>query len=129
MMHNMKNSLLNTLARLAVVGLILSFSLKLVAGPAASGDLLRRAYITLSLADHDYKGHRVAAMKHIEAAAKMVGVDVRGGGKGREKQGVSDAQLRAAQGLLEQARPGLPEKAQKHVDRALDQLSIALKIK
>jgi hypothetical protein len=102
-MKNMKHSLLNALARLAVVCLMLSFGLKLVAGPATSGDLLRQAYVTLSQADHDYKGH--------------------------EKQGVSDAQLRSAQGLLEQARPGLPEKAQKQVDKALDELSTALKIK
>jgi hypothetical protein len=39
-------------------------------------------------------------LKQIEAAAKLLGVNVRGDGKGHENQGVSDAQLRTAQGLL-----------------------------
>jgi hypothetical protein len=68
-------------------------------------------------------------MKQIEAAAKLLGVSVRGDGRGHEKQGVSDAQLRTAQGLLQQALPGLSGKPLKHVNRALQQLSIALSIK
>jgi hypothetical protein len=81
------------------------------------------------MADHDYKGHRVKAMKQIEAAARILGVDIRGDGKGHEQQGTSDAQLRTAQGLLQQARAGLPEKALKHVDAAISQISIALTIR
>jgi hypothetical protein len=96
---------------------------------AASANLLTQAYATLSVADHDYKGHRVAAMKQIAAAAKLVGVTEMGNGKGHEQQVVSDQQLQTATSLLQQARPGLPANAQAHVDRALKQLSIALSIK
>jgi hypothetical protein len=117
------------MAQAAVVCLALSFSLKLSAGPVASGDLLRQAYTALEQADHDYKGHRVAAMKQIEAAGRLVGVTLGGGGKGHEKQGVSDEQLRNAQALLEQARSGMAGKALRHVNRAIKDLNIALSIK
>jgi hypothetical protein len=94
-----------------------------------SGDLLTQAYATLARADHDYKGHRHAAMKQIEDAGKALGINVRGDGKGHEPQGVSDEQLRTAQGLLEQARAGLKGKPLKHVNSAIKQISTALKIK
>jgi hypothetical protein len=97
--------------------------------PTAAGGLLSQAYAVLSVADHDYKGHRVLAMKQIEAAAKEVGVSLAGNGKGHEQQVASDQQIQTATSLLQQARPGLPLKAQKHVDKALEQLSTALSIK
>ena len=128
-MTNPNNMYFRSLAQVAVVCLALSFSLKLSAGPVAAGDLLQQAYTTLEQADHDYKGHRIAAMKQIEAAGKLLGVNLRGDGKGHEKQGVSDQQLRTAQALLEQARPGLTGRPLKHVNRALKQLNIALSIK
>ena len=113
-----------------VVGCALLFSGRsLFAGPPPAAGLLVQAYTTLEQADHDYKGHRHAAMKQIEAAGKLLGIKVRGDGKGHEKQGVSDAQLRAAQGLLEQARPALSGKPLQHVNKALQQISIALSIK
>jgi hypothetical protein len=114
---------------LAVVLSVLCSGRTLVAGPPPAAGLLVQAYTTLEQADHDYKGHRRAAMKQIEAAAKLLGVKVRGDGKGHEKQGVSDAQLRAAQGLLQQAQSGLSGKPLQHVNKALEQLSIALGIK
>jgi hypothetical protein len=114
---------------LAVVCLALSLGQHLLADPAQSRDLLVQAYTALERADHDYKGHRVAAMKQIQAAGKLLGVSVWGDGRAHEKQVVSDEQLRTAQALLEQARSGLSGKPLKHVDRALQQLSIALTIK
>ena len=114
---------------LALVCLVLSFGQRVFAGPGAAGALLAQAYTALEQADHDYKGHRVAAMKQIEAAGKLLGVTIGGGGKGHEKQAVSDEQLRVAQGLLQQARSGLSGKPLKHVNKALQQLSIALTIK
>jgi hypothetical protein len=125
----MRTNLYRQLVGLAVVCFVFSFSQRLYAGPSPAAGLLVQAYTVLEQADHDYKGHRVAAMKQIEAAAKLLGVSVRGDGRGHEKQGVSDAQLRTAQGLLQQARPGLSGKPLKHVNRALQQLSIALSIK
>jgi len=96
---------------------------------AASVGLLNQAYAALSVADHDYQGHRVRAMKNIEDAAKELGVTLQGVGKGHEQQVVSDQQLHTAQSFLQQALPGLPQKASKHVNRALEQISIALAIK
>jgi hypothetical protein len=125
----MKINFYRSFIGLAVVCSVLSFGQNLVAAPAPAAGLLVRAYTTLEQADHDYKGHRKAAMKQIEAAAKLLGVKVRGDGKGHEKQGVSDAQLRTAQGLLQQAQSGLRGKSLGHVNKALQQLSIALSIK
>src|ERR1039458_3194510 len=76
--------------------------------PAAATGLLDQAYAALSVADHDYKGHRVHAMHQIEAAAKVLGFTLGGKGHGHEKQVVSDEQLHTAQTLLQQALPGLP---------------------
>jgi hypothetical protein len=42
---------------------------------------------------------------------------------------VSDNQLRTAQGLLEQARPGLSGRPLRHVNRAINDLTVALQIK
>jgi hypothetical protein len=125
----MKTSLFRSLVSMAVACWVLLLGLNLLADPVPPAGLLSQAYATLAQADHDYKGHRVAAMKQIEAAGKALGVNIRGDGKGHEPQGVSDAQLRAAQGLLEQARAGLTGKPLKHINRALDQISIALTIK
>jgi hypothetical protein len=108
---------------------LLLTSLSLHAQPAPAANLLRRAYVTLSLADHDYKGHRAEAMKQIEAAAKLLGVNLHGDGRGHEKQGVSDEQLRTARGLLKEARAGLSGKPLKHLDKAINQISTALKIR
>jgi hypothetical protein len=92
-------------------------------------DLLRQAYITLGQANHDYKGHRMAAMRQVEAAAKVLGGSLRGGEKNREPQGVSDDQLRAAQSLLQDAAAGLSGRALKHVMAAERQINVALSIR
>ncbi len=126
--NNMKTSLSRFLGSLVVLCVVVFLGPNLLAG-VPSGDLLRQAYTTLERADHDYKGHRIEAMKQIEAAGKALGVKVRGDGKGHEPQGLSDAQLRTAQGLLEQARAELKGKPLRHVNNAIHQLSIALSIK
>ena len=125
----MRTSLPRSLPSMVVAALVLLFGLRLLAAPVPPGPLLVQAYTTLEQADHDYKGHRVAAMKQIEAAAKLLGVDVRGDGKGHEPQGVSDTQLRTAQGLLEQARAELTGVPLRHVNQAIAQISTALTIK
>ncbi|HKW30714.1 MAG TPA: hypothetical protein VJT54_15365, partial [Verrucomicrobiae bacterium] len=94
-----------------------------------SSVLLNDAYATLAQAKHDYKGHRVRAMKQIEAALGELGGKISSTGRNHEPQGTSDAQLRAAQGLLEQARAGLSGKALKHVEAAINQISVALSIR
>lgn len=124
----MKTNAFRSFAAATIFCVILSVSLSVFAGPG-SGDLLVQAYTALEQADHDYKGRRVDAMHEIEKAGKELGVAIGGKGKGHEKQGVSDEQLRTAKGLLEQARVGLGGKALKHVNKAIEHVSTALAIK
>ena len=124
----MKTKISRLVLFLSVASFLLFGTTRVFAEPPAA-NLLRQAYATLEMADHDYKGHRVDAMKQIEAAGHALGISVRGDGRGHEKQGVSDEQLRAAESLLEQARPSLKGRALHHVNHALKQIHIALSIK
>src|SRR5262245_26512764 len=47
---------------------------------------LRRVYLILATGDHDYKGHRVKAMHSVEAAGKLLGMDLGGDLKDRTSQ-------------------------------------------
>ncbi len=47
-------------------------------GNSAEAGMMHRAYHILATGDHDYKGHRIAAMRRIEAAAKLLGLDLSG---------------------------------------------------
>jgi hypothetical protein len=91
--------------------------------------MLEDAYATLAHADHDYKGHRVKAMEQIKQAAQELGGKISGKGKGHEPQATSDAQLRAAQGLIRQASAGVPAKALKHLSDAIAQINDALAVR
>jgi hypothetical protein len=95
----------------------------------SSVTLLDDAYATLVQAKHDYKGHRVRAMKQIDAALGEMGAKVSGHGKNHESQGTSDAQMRAAESLLQQASAGLSSNALKHVNDAIAQINDGLKVK
>ncbi len=95
----------------------------------ADVNLLQRAYHLLERADHDYNGNRKRAMKEIEAAAREMGVNVRGDGRGDENQRTSDDQLAGARSLLEEVRGKLTNKEAKHVARAIEHLNTALKIR
>jgi len=109
--------------------LALGFATPVQAQPANAAVLLNDAYATLAQAKHDYKGHRVKAMKQIELALGEVGAKVAPTGKHHEPQGTSDAQLRAAQNLLAQASHQLSGKALQHTDAAIKQLNEALSIR
>jgi len=109
--------------------LVFGFVTPAHAQSAGAAVLLNDAYATLAQAKHDYKGHRVRAMKQIELALGEVGAKVSKTARPRESQGTSDAQLRAAQGLLQQAAAGLSGKALKHTNAAISQLNEALAIK
>ena len=113
----------------AVALLIFSLVTPAHAQTGNSVTLLDDAYATLAQAKHDYKGHRVKAMKQIELALGEKGAKVSGKGKAHEPQGASDAQLRAAQALIQQAVPQLSGKALKHADAAISQISTALSIR
>lgn len=91
--------------------------------------LLDDAYATLAQGDHDYGGHRVKAMKQIEAAVKELDGKIDGNGHGHEPQGTSDAQMHAAEDLLQQAVPSLPARALKHVNKAIIEINDGLALK
>lgn len=123
------NIFLRLPALFAVVLLVLGLATQAHAQAAGPVTLLDDAYATLAQAKHDYKGYRVKAMKQIELALGEKGAKVSGKGTVREPQGTSDAQLRAAQVLIQQAVPQLAGKALKHAKTAISQISTALSIK
>jgi len=95
--------------------------------------LLREAYGILEKADHDYQGHRHAAMHEIEEAAKHLGLSLHGDGKAHERQPTSDAQIREARNMLEKAHTALAghknKKVPKHIEAAVKELDTALAVK
>jgi hypothetical protein len=94
-----------------------------------SSGLLEQAYRLLTTADHDYKGHRALAVRHVKEAAQLVGERVAGGRAGHEAQGSSDEQLRKAQSLLQEASGNMSGQAHQHIETALHELTIALRVK
>jgi hypothetical protein len=95
---------------------------------------LEQAYGILAVADHDYKGHRVRAMKALEAACKLLGTDISGEGRGKEQQPISDEQLRSVLAMVQQVRgslaaAGAQPKVVKHLDVAIENLTVALSIR
>ena len=95
--------------------------------------LLRDAYRILATGDHDYKGHRAKAMHSVEAAAKLLGLDVAGDLKDRTPQALSDARLQEAQGLLNRVLESAEVKGQKkvvkHLNEAVNQINVALQVR
>ncbi len=120
-----------------------SAAAKKTASPfAAQVKELHDVKVLLELADHDYKGHRAAAVKHLTEAihALEAGHKHHQGGKvakgSREPQRLSDAQLRESLKVLNavlvqlSGAPGAPAaKGAIHVTNAIKELEIALKIK
>jgi hypothetical protein len=97
---------------------------------SAEADMLHRAYRILAWGDHDYHGHRAAAMKQVKQAADLLGLDLTGDDKHREMQVLSDDQLRNARDLLIHVRDSSYVKGQdrisRHVQSAIDQINKAL---
>jgi hypothetical protein len=98
---------------------------------SAEEGMLHRAYRILASGDHDYHGHRVAAMSQIHKAADLLGVDLTGDDKDREKQVLSDDRLREARGLLQNVLGNADVKGQKrishHVEQAIKEIDLALR--
>jgi hypothetical protein len=132
----MRNRFSVTTAALACAVLLLSCGTMVRADDVPDNSelgLLRKTYHTLKIADHDYKGHRVKAMRSIEAACDELGTNIRGDGKGDETQPVSDDQLRAALKDLQKAHVMATQQNQlkvlAQVDKAIDELGRALGVK
>ena len=63
-------------------------------------EMMLAAYSILAKGDHDYNGHRRAAMANVKRAAEMLGYNLGGDEKFRERQALSDERLREARTLL-----------------------------
>ena len=96
-------------------------------------DKLRRAYAILATGDHDYKGHRIKAMRAVEAAVKLLGMNLGGDLKDRTPQALSDDKLREAQGLISEVLTSAEVKDQdrivKRLNEAVNQINDALATK
>jgi hypothetical protein len=128
---------------LAALVLALGLSNRVQAQSTDSAPLLRDAFVVLAHAAHDYNGHRVAAMRQIrlaiaeltgKAADRAVAADrvqrsVVFRGQGGESQALSDARLRNALSLLQQAGGESSGLVLQHVNTAIAQLDVALAIR
>ena len=99
---------------------------------SAEAGMLHRAYHILATGDHDYHGHRARAMHQVEAAAKLLGLDLSGDARDREKQVLSDDKLREARGLISNVLASAAVKDQKkvvnHLNAAVNQINTALSV-
>jgi hypothetical protein len=96
-------------------------------------DGLRVAYLNLVAGNHDYKGHRVKALKQVESAGQLLGLNLSGDGKARSAQKNSDTDLGAAknalQGVLAAANANGQGQLSSKVNDAIKEINIALTIK
>lgn len=100
---------------------------------SAEAGMMHRAYHILATGDHDYDGHRIKAMHAVEAAAKLLDLDLSGDAKDHEKQFLSDDKMREAKGLLEKVLGASEVKDQKRITRhlkaAIKEINDALKVR
>jgi hypothetical protein len=91
------------------------------------------AHRLLKLANHDYAGHRVKALKEIEEAGKSLHLELGGELVEHERQWKSDQQLGEARKLLREARNKLEKEDRDRVaarlDKAIEEIDAALKVK
>ena len=116
---------------MAAIALILSFGFSAYAEPPR--DELVHAYHLLKKADHDYDGHRVKAMKAVEAAGRGLGLELGGDLPDRERQWKSDDQLIEARRLLRDSRDKLEsqdrDRVAANVEKAIKEINAALGVK
>jgi hypothetical protein len=129
--NSMKKATRSFYLQIVAIALALSFGFSAYA--ETPRETLVHAWRLLKRADHDYDGHRVKAMEHLEVAGKELGLELKGDLEHKEAQWKSDAQLTEARKLLRTAAKKL-EKADRdrvadHVEQAIKELNIALKIK
>jgi hypothetical protein len=110
------------------VAVALSFAPRVYAEPPR--EELVHAYILLKHANHNYEGHRVKAMEHVEAAGKALNLKLEGDANERERQWKSDQMLAEARHLLYHARGAFEAqdrpRAAAHVDKAIDEIDRAI---
>jgi hypothetical protein len=110
-------------------------------------ETLHHAHMLLETANHDYDGHRAKAAENVMHALHALGhhhhhgqnvalqaahhiAGAIGGGAIKEPQAQSDAQLKQAGQLLASLSGHVPNaKAAEHIQAAINELNIALKIR
>jgi hypothetical protein len=91
---------------------------------------LNEAYTELAGARPVYYGHRLKAMGHVQAAATKLGGKVNYRGKLCDPHAAnSDGKLRAAQGILREAKSGMPAASRTRVKSAISEISTALSLR
>jgi hypothetical protein len=113
------------------------FATALVVGTAARAETpreeLAHAFVLLKLANHDYAGHRSEAMKEVQTAGDMLGLDLKGKGSEHERQLKSDELIAESSRLLRDAREKLEardrDRVAAHVEHAIREVDMALKVK
>lgn len=117
--------------QIAAMAAVLFFGLQAHAeGPREE---LRHAYHLLKTANHDYAGHREAAMHAIESAGHELGMDLKGDVSDHEKQWKSDERVSEAARLLHHARDQMENKDRIRVadkiETAIKEVDAALTVK
>ena len=115
----------------AVIGFLSAGVTARAIGPR---DALKEAYASLSVANHDYEGHRMGAIREIQAAGRIMGMDLRGQSRGTESDRQSEDHLRYARSMLQQVRAQNDyldrkdrDRVQQHVNQAIREINSALK--
>jgi hypothetical protein len=110
------------------VAVALSFAARVYAEPPR--EELVHAYFLLKHANHNYEGHRMKAMEHVEAAGKALNLKLEGDAKGEERQWKSDQMLAEARHLLYHARGAFEaqdrDRAAAHLDKAINEIDRAI---
>jgi hypothetical protein len=100
---------------------------------ATAREDLVHAYVLLKMANSDYGGHRGVALKQLEDAGHDMGLDLKGRGTEHERQMKSDEQVAEAGRILRDVRNRLEARDREHaaarVDRAIEEINKALKVK
>jgi hypothetical protein len=116
---------------ITVLGLTLAFGLS--ADAESPREEVVHAFYLLKKADHDYVGHREAALREVETAGQKLGLELKGNLPDREQLWKSDAQLIEARRLISEAReklePSDRDLVASHLKKALKEIDIALRNK
>jgi len=111
---------------------ILALTLSTGAFAETPREQLTHAFRLISGANSDYAGHRRRAMTEIEAAAKELGIEVRGEVSQNERQWKSDQQMSEARRLLVDARDHMEkqdrDRVAGHVETAIKEVEDALRM-
>jgi hypothetical protein len=94
---------------------------------------LAHAYVLLKVANNNYSGHRATALQEIEVAGRELGLDLNGRPSEHEHQLKSDELVAESGSLLREALGKLEardrDRVAAHVDKAIQEINAALKVK